>query len=170
MWRRKENEMEDLMKMKLINDRIFLDGTEIKGLKSYEVKALAGESSILDMTLYVDTSGDKEEQDISNKKRDKPSVEIGINVDQLYHKMHVAVSKELNQTEVLETKRILERAKQLVIDERETGELNLLDLEKRLNKDVAKAIADEALKIYAMTKDEKVALDSLALILKAVQL
>lgn len=87
--------MEDLMKLKLDSNRIFLDGTEIKGLKSYEVKVSAEELSILNMTLYVDTFGDKEEQDISNKKRDKPSVEVGIKVD----------SKELDEA--------IEKAKQL---------------------------------------------------------
>lgn len=87
--------MEGLMKMKLVNDRIFLDGTEIKGLKSYEVKASAEELSILNMTLYVDTFGDKKEQDVSNKKRDEPSVEVGIKVD----------SKELDEA--------IEKAKQL---------------------------------------------------------
>lgn len=87
--------MEDLMKLELDSNRIFLDGTEIKGLKSYEVKVSAEELSILNMTLYVDTFGDKEEQDVSNKKRDKPSVEVGIKVD----------SKELDEA--------IEKAKQL---------------------------------------------------------
>lgn len=91
----RKNTTEDLMKMKLVNDRIFLDGTEIKGLKSYEVKASAEELSILNMTLYVDTFGDKKEQDVSNKKRDEPSVEVGIKVD----------SKELDEA--------IEKAKQL---------------------------------------------------------
>ncbi|GEM_PF-4268565 len=103
--------MEDLMKMKLIDDRIFLDGTEIKGLKSYEVKASAEELSILNMTLYVDTFGDKKEQDVSNKKRDKPSVEVGIKVDskeldinEIASRMSSNILKQLNESRAGETR------------------------------------------------------------------
>lgn len=103
--------MEDLMKMKLIDDRIFLDGTEIKGLKSYEVKASAEELSILNMTLYVDTFGDKKEQDVSNKKKDKPSVEVGIKVDskeldinQIASRMSSNILKQLNESRAGETR------------------------------------------------------------------
>lgn len=209
--------MEDLMKLKFDSSRIFLDGTEIKGLKSYEVKVSTEELSILNMTLYVDTFGDKEEQDVSNKKRVNRSIDIKVgskeldeaiekanqliellgkaqkivdslsgqrrDINEIVFRMSSKILKQLNESksggtrvesrqkqESLINKGVLERVNQLVIDERKTGALNLADLENRINNDAPKAIADEALKIYSMTKNEGVALSALALILNAVQL
>lgn len=117
-----------------------------------------------------------------SKKRDKPSVEVGIKVDtkelseaivdidKFSRRIQEVLQEELDKAGSSINKGVLERANQLVIDERKTGALNLVDLENRINNDALKAIADEALKIYSITKDERVALSALDLILNAVQL
>lgn len=147
--------MEDLMKLKLDSNRIFLDGMEITNLKSYKVETSVKEESVLTMSLYVDTFSDDN---------------CDIDIERIRHKLQVALQEELDKTGTSINKGALERANQLVVDERKTGALNLADLENRINNDAPKAIADEALKIYSMTKDENVALSALALILNAVQL
>lgn len=162
--------MGKLMKMKLINDRIFLDGTEIKGLKSYEVKASAEELSILNMTLYVDTSGDKEEQDVSNRDINEIAFRISSNILKQLNESKSGGTrpKSRQKEESLVNKGVLKRVNQLVADEIKTEALNLKDIENSINEDAPRAIASEALKIYAMTNDERIALAALELILKAV--
>lgn len=49
--------MEELMKVKIINDRVFLDEVEVKNIRSYQLENSAdSEPAKLTISLYVSTS------------------------------------------------------------------------------------------------------------------